>query len=840
LTIEDNQKKYSIFLQNKVYSIGRHTSNSITIKNPKISRYHCTILPVRHRNRNHQEVYWIIDGDLKGNRSTNGLFVNGRKCLSHELKAGDIISLGGQEIIVTYTMIDQNEVDKKIATSDFEAEENENLGFYQEHNHHRDQINDNDDVETLLVVDQSKQTVISPEQKAIAFIEEILLSLQQENVDLAYGIFEIDLEENIIYYNDFLSKILPQLSGKCSKNEIIRNLVSELEKSPEKIYFRQVQYQDKTFNQYAHYTNNNSRIKSYLFEYNQNNTVATLLRNSEEKYRAIVRQISEGIILVDPVSKQIVEANNAYCGIVGYNGQEILNLTIYDLFPLDIEIIDSILQKIYQQRLDLVQESIHRRQDGSLVNIEVNISIIHLSSQEMICLATRDITARKKSEEMLSYHSRYDLLTELANRNLLNEELDKAIANAKLYKHQFGIIFIDIDRFKNINDTLGHNIGDKFLQKVAHRLKKCLRSPDLIARWGGDEFTILLSEISDANDAARVAQRIFASLKKPFQIMEYELYASLSMGIAIYPEDGDTPDALLKNADIALYRMKEQGKGGYQYYSPTMNQKRAELLRMEGFLYNALNHEEFELYYQPQINLITGQITGMEALIRWHNAQLGKISPGEFIPLAEETGLIYPLGEWVLATACRQNKIWQEAGYYPMTISVNLSARQFQQNNLLEIVENVLKEANLEPHFLNLEVTETSIIHNPELAKEKISKLNELGILVSLDDFGTGYSSLSYLKQLPFDKIKIDQYFVRELTTKPQDLAIISAVIMLGKGFNLQVVAEGIENKEQLELLRELGCEEMQGYFFSPPVPTAQATQFIASVNLNGLYLDHP
>jgi diguanylate cyclase (GGDEF)-like protein/PAS domain S-box-containing protein len=752
LIINNDNRKDNVVLENQIYSVGRHRTNSISIKNSLISRYHCTVLPVKHKSNSEQQAYWIIDGDLKGNRSTNGIFVNGQKCLSHELKTGDKISFGVKNVFVTYNVINKNDLDK-ITDSE----------YYGEYNDDQDKIRENNS-ENLLVFDEDKDTLVSEEQKAIAFIEEILLSLYQENVDLSYGIFEIDLEENVTYYNNFFGKEFQGISVEIEPNEVINDLVKEVKKSQQKIYVRQIQYQDKIFNQYAHYISNKTRIKSYLFEYNQKEKVVTSLRHSEEKYRAIVKQISEGIILIDPISKQIIEANSAYCEIVGYDSQEILNLTLYDLVPIDVEIIDNIIQTIYEQRLNLVQESIHRRQDGSLVNVDVNIGVITSSTGEMICLAVRDVTERKKSQEMLNYHHHYDLLTELPNRNLLNQQLKKTLDNAELYKHQFAVIFIDLDRFKNINDTLGHDIGDKFLQKVAHRLKNCIRSPDFIARWGGDEFTILLSEINSANDVAIVAQRIFASFKKPIKIMEYQLYASLSMGIAIYPQDGNSSDILLKNADIALSQMKKQGKDGYQYYNSIMHHKKVELLRIESLLYNALNRQEFKVYYQPLINLKTAKITGMEALIRWYNPQLGNISPAQFIPIAEETGLINSIGEWVLFTACRQNKIWQEAGYSPLTISVNLSAIQFRQKKLIQIIEKTLKETNLEPKYLNLEVTETSLIKNTDVAIKKIEELNNLKVSVSLDDFGTGYSSLGYLKKFSFDKIKIDQCFVRELT----------------------------------------------------------------------------
>jgi EAL domain-containing protein (putative c-di-GMP-specific phosphodiesterase class I) len=319
--------------------------------------------------------------------------------------------------------------------------------------------------------------------------------------------------------------------------------------------------------------------------------------------------------------------------------------------------------------------------------------------------------------------------------------------------------------------------------------------------------------------------------------MEYQLRAYLSIGIALYPQDGDNPETLLKNADTALYQIKNQGGNNYKYYNPSMNHQQKELLKMESYLYEAIKENQFELYYQPQINVMTSQIIGMEALIRWQHPILGKVSPTQFIPIAEETGLINGLGEWVLFTACKQAKTWQNMGLNPIKIAVNLSPRQFQQKNLVSTFKHIISKTELEPKYLELEITESSIIDHPELTKDILDRLIELGIYISMDDFGSGYSSLGYLKKFPFHKIKIDQSFVRELKNEPQDLAIISAVITLGKGFDLDVVAEGIETKEQLQLLKELRCEIMQGYFFSNPLPVDKATELLESVSKNGFTL---
>lgn len=821
LNIKYDNIKQNVILKNEVYSIGRHSSNTIIIYHPTISRYHCSILPVKYKDKDQQQLFWVIDGDLKGNRSANGLFVNGIKSLSHELKSGDKITLGGDQVEVTY-FIYYGDDREEVAISDV--------------NISGDLSRQQDSQDTIIGNFSAKTptTLTGKEDNKKLFLEEILFILHSQNNDLSCPILTIDLESKISYTNNIFKNKFPNFRENYTENPFIKNLILDLKNSEQDFCLREIKYRESNYTQYAHYIDNKTQIKSYIFSFSERDNIENALRESEEKYRAVVRQISEGIILIDPITKKIVEANNAYCTLVGYSNEEILSLKLSDLVATDPEISDSIIRKVLRDRLNLTQESIHRHKEGTFINVEVNISTIYCSAKEFICYAVRDITERKLAEEMLRYQACHDILTELGNRNLFNEQLHKTIARAQRYKYPFAIMFIDLDRFKNINDTLGHDIGDKLLQQVSHRMRDCLRNSDLIARWGGDEFTILLSEIKHPHDVAIVAERILQSLKQPFGIMEYQLRAYLSIGIAIYPQDGNNLETLLKNADTALYQIKNEGGNNYKYYNPSMNHQQKELLKMESYLYEAIKQNQFELYYQPQINVKTAQIVGMEALIRWQHPILGNVSPLQFIPIAEETGLINALGEWVLFTACKQVKIWQNMGLNPLKIAVNLSPRQFQQKNLVSTFTDIIKKTELEPKYLELEITESSIIDHPELTKDILDRFMELGISISMDDFGSGYSSLGYLKKFPFHKIKIDQSFVRELKNEPQDLAIISAVITLGKGFDLQVVAEGIETREQLQLLKELQCEIMQGYFFSHPLSVDKATQLLEEVTKNG------
>lgn len=440
----------------------------------------------------------------------------------------------------------------------------------------------------------------------------------------------------------------------------------------------------------------------------------------------------------------------------------------------------------------------------------------------------RDVTAHKLAEEKFNHHQLHDVLTNLPNRISFSENLEKILIKAKKNNEKIAVCFLDLDRFKRINDTLGHAIGDVLIQRVSHRLTTCLRDCDIIARWGGDEFTLLLPKIKNQEELQNIAERILSVLTVGFEIDNNHLYVSASMGIAIYPYHGEDKETLIKHADAALYKAKFKGRNNYHFYHPAINSQASELLILENSLHSALEKDEFNLFYQPQVNIITGEIIKMEALLRWRHPQLGLISPDKFIPITEENGLIVPIGEWVLRTACKQNKIWQEAlGLPHLSIAVNLSIRQFQQYDLVSTVKQILEETEMHPHCLELEITESLAAHNIDFTKSVLNELHDIGVSISIDDFGTGYCSLSYLKNFPINSLKIDKSFVCDLVNNKNDTAITSAIIALAKGLNLSVVAEGVETEEQRNLLRMLECDVMQGYLFSPPVSSDDATKLL-------------
>ena len=429
---------------------------------------------------------------------------------------------------------------------------------------------------------------------------------------------------------------------------------------------------------------------------------------------------------------------------------------------------------------------------------------------------------RKQDELKIQHQAFHDQLSGLTNKALFNDRLEMAITQATRLNQLMAVMFIDLDNFKYVNDSLGHDIGDKLLKEVAIRLKKCLRKSDTVARWGGDEFTILLSQIRSVEDSFKLAKRILFEELNEIVIDNNRLHITASIGIALFPHDGEDQQTLIKNADTAMYRAKENGKNCYCLFRPKMNAEVIERLSLENGLMNAIDQNEFVIHYQPQVNLKNNKVTGFEALVRWNSPNDGIVAPMRFIPLAEETNLILPLGEWILNEVCKQNKIWQDAGLPKICGAVNLSAKQFAQKNIINIVENALKNSGLEPQYLELELTESIIMENAEKTINILKKFKEMGIQLSIDDFGTGYSSLSYLRQFPIDTLKIDKAFITDLTNNESDATIANLVIDLGHNLDLHVIAEGVETIEQVAFLREKACDKIQGFLVSHPVDKSE------------------
>ncbi len=548
---------------------------------------------------------------------------------------------------------------------------------------------------------------------------------------------------------------------------------------------------------------------------------------AEERLRlsaAVFENTTEGVMITDRAG-HIIAVNNAFTDITGYTQEELLGKTSAVLRSgRHDEAFYSAMWGEIQENGSWQGEIWNRRKNGDIYPEWLSISTVKDEQGRVSHYVGvfSDISAMKESESRLDHLAHHDPLTGLPNRLLLNARMEHSLARARRNHSQLAVLFIDLDRFKYINDTLGHPIGDLLLQGVAQRLTACVREEDTVTRLGGDEFTILLEELADSRHASTVAQNIIASLAERFMLQGHEVYVTCSIGISLFPNDGEDITTLFKNADSALYRAKEEGRNNYQYYVEELTTRAMERLAMENSLRHAVARNELVVYYQPQVDLYSGRIIGMEALLRWRHPDLGLVSPGAFIPLAEETGLIVPIGEWVLRTACAQLKQWIDEGLPKIRVGVNLSSRQFNLKNLAEIVAGILHDTGLDPACLELELTENLIMQDAEHTVVVLERLKALGVQFSIDDFGTGYSSLSYLKRFPIDRIKIDQSFVRNITSSPEDAAVSQAIISLSHSLNLKTIAEGVETPEQQEFLRSRNCDEIQGFHFSRPVPNEE------------------
>jgi len=551
------------------------------------------------------------------------------------------------------------------------------------------------------------------------------------------------------------------------------------------------------------------------------------------RFRLAMDNSADMIVLIDRASMRFVDVNRTACRQLGYSREELLNMGPQDVLPVTREELERDYDALIARpdgETDLVLEGMKSQytcKDGSKLPFESTRHVLRSGDTYIIAAISRDIRARLAIEEKVSYLAQFDALTGLPNRNLFQDRLAQAMAQAKRNEWPMAVLFIDLDRFKLVNDTLGHSAGDKLLKEAAERLRSCVRGSDTVGRLGGDEFAAILSELARPGDASLVAQKFIDVLKLPFDLDGKETYVSASVGITLYPADSDSAEALVMNADAAMYRAKEQGRNNYQYFTRDMNERALQRVQMEAAMRRALERKEFRLVYQPKAHLLTGKICCFEALLRWQHPERGLVLPGEFIPVLEETGLIVPAGEWVLSTACAQITAWQSAGLEVPPISVNLSARQFEQTNLKDAVHAILQESGVDASLIEFEITESLLMNDPEGAARVLSSLKESGVRLSMDDFGTGYSSLGYLRRFPIDTLKIDRSFVQDISTNADGATLTRAIIHLAQNLRLKVVAEGVETEDQLAFLRANGCDEMQGYLFAKPAEPGECEKML-------------
>jgi len=559
------------------------------------------------------------------------------------------------------------------------------------------------------------------------------------------------------------------------------------------------------------------------------NQSAEELVQANDEMNAVFHAIPDQLFHLDSegrvISYKLGQSSHFYLKserLINQYVKDVLNVEVVEKFEVSLK---QVLKQLSTKHFEFV--IYHKKK---IYYYEVRM--MPMKTQQVIALI-RDVTERKLAEEQISFLAYHDSLTALPNNRLFKDRLEHAISLAERNKKILAIMFLDLDRFKLINDTMGHSAGDELLKITSQRLIEAVRKTDSvainasgasssIARFGGDEFTILLDDVENVQAIIRIAERIVENVSQPMMLNRQEVHISTSIGISIYPDDGVQADEILKNADSAMYHAKAQGRNNFQFFADSMNKSSVELLALENNLHKAIENKEMCLYYQPQLSVMTGQLVGMEALIRWQHPDKGFISPGVFIPVAEETGMIMQIGEWVFREACKQGVQWLNAGYQLQKISINLSARQLKDESLAALIATILDETGMPSNKLCIELTETALILDPEVALVRLTKIKALGVALSLDDFGTGYSSLSYLKRFPIDTLKIDQAFIRDVKVDYEDAALVKAIISMAHGLGMDVIAEGVEIQEQLEFLGVNGCDTIQGYLFSRPLPAKE------------------
>ncbi len=584
-------------------------------------------------------------------------------------------------------------------------------------------------------------------------------------------------------------------------------------------------------------------VKGYLDSYSFSRALNNMIERKAiedalfiEKERAQVTLDSIGdAVLSTDISGKITYLNLVAESMTGWSREDAIGRPLAEVF----RIIDGATREACQSPMDmaiqqdrtvgLAANSILIRSDGVESSIEDSAAPIHDRQGRVTgaVIVFHDVSAAKAMSSQMTHAAQHDVLTGLPNRVLLNDRVTQAIAAACRHASKFAVLFLDLDHFKHINDSLGHPIGDRLLQSIAKRLVACVRSSDTVSRQGGDEFVVLLPEVDQSEDAAHTARRMLQTVAETHSIDGHELHISASIGLSVYPDDGPDTETLIKNADTAMFQAKENGRQSYQFFKPAMNVQAVERQSVEENLRRALERQEFALHYQPKINLKTGEITGAEALIRWAHPTRGLVYPGQFIPVAEDCGLILPIGQWAMREACRQARSWVDAGLPLASMAVNISALEFRDEKFLERVFTTLDETGLDPGSLEVELTESVLMKRAETAVLVLQELRAKGVQVAVDDFGTGYSSLSYLRKFPIDALKIDQSFVRQVTSAPDDTSIVTAVISMGRSLKLRVVAEGVETQKEMAFLQAHQCDEAQGYYFSRPVAPEQFAKLL-------------
>jgi len=803
LIVEDLHGKRAIVLEPCFYSIGRGSDCDITLRSPVVSRHHASIFAVSYPGQESPS-FWIVDGNAQKERSKNGLIINGKRKLSHELKHGDLIVFGGgakasYHITPTHNMILAEQTASQFST--LLPSLQHDLGT------------------TQLVSPAQIQEDYDAEIRRLASFSELL----------PHPIVELNLDGEITYLNPAALLEFPEhqnIQNQSGNHPLLADFVPAMYAYQNSLIRRMVQVGDRIFDQSIHFLPESQLIRCYSFDITERYTTEMALRQSEATNQALIAAIPDTLLRLQSDGKLLHFHAPSHLPLPIDLSQAIPN-SLADYLPNVIwDKIRTALNQAFECPSPDIQIFEVTWGSGNLERIFEG-RCVAISEQEAL-LVLRDITRRKQTENTIRQQAFCDALTGLQNRIAFDQALEQMLHTADVCEStHFGVMFVDLDRFKMINDTLGHDVGDEVLKQFAKRLEQCVRTTDLVARWGGDEFTILLPEVVNEQVVCEIAQRILNSLDTPFVVGDRHLKVGSSIGIALYPQHGVDNSTLLKHADTALYQAKDSGRNNYQLYRAEMNVRVEEQLTLEQALREALEREEFTISYQPQLDLATGDVVLVEALLRWQHPHFGMVSPSRFVPIAEETGLIVAMDHWLLRQACIQLKAWHGMGFPHLKLSVNLSIRQFERPRFSLELQRILQDVELSPNFVELELTEGLLSKNMDRARSVLKQLSNVGFSLALDDFGTGYSSLGYLKHFPFNALKIDRSFICNLHEDSCDAAIVSAILTLGQGLNLRVVAEGVETREQMAWLQRVNCTAAQGYCIAPPLSPVEVAKFL-------------
>ncbi len=800
LVIEEPKCNKTFYLERPTYSVGRHSENDIVIDSQRVSRHHATLLRRTDVKTNHYS-YWILDGDLQGNRSRNGIYVNDKKCLVHELKNGDFIRLSA-EISAKY------QIELPI-------------------NNVNDSLDDDSDLilagDSLLETNYLKSTTnhnISTSPQKI-FALDRFVNTNDSSKDLnPIPIIEIDFYGGITYLNQAANFVFKNIEIQQRNHLLSADLIDKFNRYDSNTNIREITIENQVFEQTSYCIPESKIIRSYFLEKSKEKYLEQKVQEQDAILKTIYQQIDVGIIILNVSNRKIIDANYSCSKILGYTLNQVVDSNIYELF-LEENKLDVIFQKIIVDRHTFEGDIVLRNVHNYAIDVNLKIEPIGIKTVEKLCLIFQK---KAKEPKHLYLPSAYSTSSDF---NVFKQHLLTAIANAKRSQKLLAVITLGIEHSSEIKHLLSDEQNELLISRVGERLRSCLRSGDTTTHWQEEKFLLLMPQIGSIEEVAKIGQRVHNTFRECLKISDRQFNLEVKLGIAIYPQDGQELDLLIANSDVAMHRAQNINNSIYQFYNPIMNSQASVMLQLEHLLQKALERDEFILHYQPQIDIKSGEIQGVEALLRWQHPELGLVLPDSFLKLAEQTGLIIPIGEWVLRTACRQNKLWQTKGLPSLRIAVNISPIQFQQPNLIAKVTQILEETELDASLLELEIAAATLMQNVDYACQTLEGLKKVGVNISMDSLASGFSCLDYLKKLSFDTLKIDRSFVQKLNNSTQDMAIVSSLISLGRGFNLKVVAEGVETKQQIELLRRLKCDRVQGFWFSRPLAAEDATKLL-------------